>query len=311
MPYHSYFTHLMLKNPVILNLLYVLAIGLNIVFLRYFSLHIEPLNNNGVRFTVGAIVLIAFVFGRFRQEFLNVIKTPQLLGFAVLVGVMMCANMFFWLKGAAVTSSLTAAIAGVLAMPFGVLIAALFFQDEREKIRHWQFWFGCILTIVGALGFVWYGQEIAIGDGFLLGAFFLLCSILIRNVQNLVVKFVNNKLNVFVLSFYTSLTTGILSLFISQQAGKIEQLFTIPTWLLLSLMAIGIYAILAGMVLTFHVIQKQGLVTYQILELLMPVSAGGIAYLILGESLSVLQLFFAFVVICGAGIALRVFPKRK
>lgn len=299
----------MLKNPLILNLLYVLAIGLNIVLLRYFSLHIEPFNNNGVRFSVGAVALLAFILGKYRRELWNVLKTPKLLGFAILVGVMMCANMFFWLKGAAVTSSLTAAISGVLAMPFGVLIAAIFFRDEREKIRNRQFWFGCILTMVGALGFVWYGKAVAVGEGFLLGAFFLLCSIVIRNVQNLVVKFVNNKLNVFVLSFYTSLTTGVLSLFFSTQAGKIDQLFAIPTWLLWSLIAVGIYAVLAGMVLTFHVIQKQGLVTYQILELLMPVSAGLLAYVLLGESLSWLQLLFALLVMCGAAVALRLFPK--
>lgn len=65
--------------------------------LRYFSLHIEPLNNNGVRFTVGALVLV-FVGRKYHHEFVSVIKTPKLLGFAVLVGIMMCANMFFGSK---------------------------------------------------------------------------------------------------------------------------------------------------------------------------------------------------------------------
>lgn len=303
----------MWKNPLVINLFYVLAIGLNIVLLRYFSLHIDALNNNGVRFSVGGGVLLLFLLYKLRTELLALFRQPTLLLCCILVGLMMCANMYFWLKGAAVTSSVTAAIAGVLAMPFGVLVAAIFFQDERDKIKSKRFWFGCGLTICGSLGFVWYGKAVAVGEGFLLGAFFLLCSIFIRNLQNLVVKFVNNKINVFTLSCVTSLTTGFVSLTLSQQAGKIGEIVAMPSVWLWSLIAIGVYAIFVGMVLTFHVIQKQGLVTYQILELLMPVSAGVIAYFALGEQLSALQLLFALIVMGGAAVALNLIkiPSNK
>lgn len=303
----------MWKNPLVINLFYVLAIGLNIVLLRYFSLHIDALNNNGVRFSVGGGVLLLFLLYKSRAELLALFRQPKLLLCCILVGLMMCANMYFWLKGAAVTSSVTAAIAGVLAMPFGVLVAAIFFQDERDKIKSKRFWFGCGLTICGSLGFVWYGKAVAVGEGFLLGAFFLLCSIFIRNLQNLVVKFVNNKINVFTLSCVTSLTTGFVSLTLSQQAGKIGEIVAMPSVWLWSLIAIGVYAIFVGMVLTFHVIQKQGLVTYQILELLMPVSAGVIAYFALGEQLSALQLLFALIVMGGAAAALNLIkiPSNK
>lgn len=288
---------------ILTNLLYVFAIGLNIVLLRYLSQHFDPLNNNGVRFLAGGLFLLVLVCIKFRASLRQILTTPKLLGIALFVGLMMTANMYFWLKGVVITNAVTASIFGVLSMPFGVLIAALFFRDERAKIKRKAFWIGAFITIVGSLGFVWYGKSIALEEGFLLGSLFLFLSITIRNVQNLVVKF-GRELNVFTLSTFTSLTTSLSSLFFSQQAGKIGELSASPNGLLLILIAVGIYAIFAGMVLTFHIIQTQGLITYQVLELLMPVSTALIAYLLLDEQISLVQSSFALVVIFGASVAL-------
>lgn len=287
-----------------INLLYVFGIGLNIVLLRFLSLYFEPFNNNGVRFLIGGLVLLLFILWKFRSSLSLLAKSPKLIAISLFVGLMMSANMYFWLKGVKITNAVTASIFGVLAMPFGVIIAAIFFHDERERIKSKSFWFGSFLTIIGSLGFIWHGKTLSIGEGFILGSVFLFLSIIIRNIQNLVVKFAR-ELNVFTLSCITSLTTSLSSLFLSQQAGTLNEIFTTPNWLLFSLMAVGIYAILVGMVLTFHIIQTQGLITYQVLELLMPVSTAIIAYIVLGERISIVQTGFACIVIIGSSIALK------
>lgn len=295
---------------ILTNLLYVFAIGLNIVLLRFLSLHFEPLNNNGVRFLSGGLALLLLILWKFRPSLLQLVRSPKLIGIALFVGLMMSANMYFWLKGVKITNAVTASVFGVLAMPFGMIIAALFFKDERERIKSRIFWLGSCLTILGSLGFVWYGKNIGIEQGFVVGSLFLFLSITIRNIQNLVVKF-SRELNVFTLSCITSLTTSISSLMLSQQAGQIGAIFTTPTWLLLILVAVGVYAILAGMVLTFHIIRTQGLITYQILELLIPVSTAIMAYIVLGEQISLAQIGFACLVILGASIALNLVKFRK
>lgn len=292
------------RQLIFINLFYIFGIGLNIVLLRYLSHHFDPLNNNGIRFLVGGLMLLGIVLWKYRHAFQTLRERPHLMMIGIFVGLMMAANMYFWLKGVVITNAVTASIFGVLAMPFGVLIAAIFFKDERQKIKSAAFWFGSLLTILGSLGFVWYGKSVAVGEGFLLGSLFLLLSITIRNVQNLAVKFAKS-LNVFALSMLTSLTTGFISLLFSQQAGNIGELSSAPNNLLLILAAVGIYAILVGMVLTFHIIQTQGLITYQILELLMPVSTAMIAYAVLGEQISLPQIGFALLVMFGAAIAMR------
>lgn len=291
------------RHLIFINLLYVFGIGLNIVLLRFLSLHIEPLNNNGVRFLAGGIVLVAFAWWKYRSAVQSILKSPKNMLIGIAVGVMLAANMYFWLKGTKLTNAVTASLFGVLAMPFGVLVAALFYQDEREKIRNKAFWFGSALTMLGSLGFVWQGQAISIGEGFITGSIFLFLSITIRNVQHLLVK-AAKSVSMLAFSCFTSLAASISSLLVSSYNGTIAELNTLPIWLVGLLIGAGIYATFAAMVLAFQIIQDQGLVTYQVLELIIPVATAVAAYFILGEEMSLIQLGFAIVVILGSSWAL-------
>lgn len=291
------------RHLIFINLLYVFGIGLNIVLLRFLSMHIEPLNNNGVRFLAGGIVLVAFAWWKYRSAVQSILKSPKNMLIGIAVGVMLAANMYFWLKGTRLTNAVTASLFGVLAMPFGVLVAALFYQDEREKIRNKAFWFGSALTMLGSLGFVWQGQAISIGEGFITGSIFLFLSITIRNVQHLLVK-AAKSVSMVAFSCFTSLAASISSLLLSSYNGTIAELNTLPIWLVGLLIGAGIYATFAAMVLAFQIIQDQGLVTYQVLELIIPVATAVAAYFILGEEMSLIQLGFAIVVILGSSWAL-------
>lgn len=296
---------------ILINLLYVFGIGLNIVLLRFLSLYIEPLNNNGVRFLAGGIVLVVFSCWKYRLALQEMLKSPRNILISVAVGVMLAANMYFWLKGTKLTNAVTASLFGVLAMPFGVLVAALFYPDERQKIRSYAFWLGSGLTIIGSLGFVWYGNSFSVGEGFMFGSLFLFLSICIRNVQHLLVK-AAKSLNMFAFSCFTSLAASFSSLLLSTQRGSISELFNLPIWLILLLIGAGIYATFAAMVLAFQIIKDQGLVTYQVLELIIPIATAITAYLILDEAMSLVQFGFAVIVILGASWALGLvkFPRK-
>lgn len=293
-----------------LNLLYVFGIGLNIVLLRYLSLHIDPLNNNGVRFLAGSAVLLLFTALKYRIALRQLLRQPKNLLMALAVGVMLAANMYFWLKGTKLTNAVTASLFGVLAMPFGVLVAALFYRDEREQIRYPRFWLGSGLTIIGSLGFVWQGQALTLGESFAMGSLFLFLSITIRNVQHLLVKAAKSG-SMLAFSCFTSLAASLSSLGLSAQQGSLEALHHAPLWLLGLLLAAGIYAVFVAMVLAFQIIQVQGLVTYQVLELIIPITTAICAYFLLNEAMNLMQLAFALVVIFGASWALGVFSGKK
>lgn len=298
------------RHLILLNLLYVFGIGLNIVLLRFLSLYIEPLNNNGVRFLAGGIVLLLFVFWKYRSALNDILCSPKNLMIAITVGMMLAANMYFWLKGTKLTNAVTASLFGVLAMPFGVLFAALFYQDERQKIRHKAFWLGSFITILGSVGFVWQGQSLSLAESFWTGSLFLFLSIIIRNLQNLFVK-AAKSLNMLAFSAITSLSMSFASLLISHQQGQLHTLSQTEIGLLLLLFGAGIYAVFAAMALAFYIIQEQGLITYQILELIIPVSTAIIAYLVLDEQISIIQTLFAILVIFGSSLALGIIKFQK
>lgn len=298
------------RHLIFINLLYVFGIGLNIVLLRFLSLHIEPLNNNGVRFLAGGIVLVLFATWKYRSELKRLLSQPKNMLIGVVVGVMLAANMYFWLKGTKLTNAVTASLFGVLAMPFGVLVAALFYQDERQKIRNKAFWLGSALTMLGSLGFVWQGQTLDLGESFLLGSLFLFLSITIRNVQLLLVKLAKS-VSMVAFSCFTSLAASLSSLLLSSHNGTLTELSHLPIWLVVLLACAGIYAVFFAMVLAFQIIQDQGLVTYQVLELIIPIATAVAAYFILGEAMSFIQLGFAVVVIFGASWALGVVRFKR
>lgn len=301
----------MANSPLLLlNLGYIFGIGLNIVLLRFLSLHFAPLNNNGIRFLAGGIILLFFISLKYRSALYQIFTNLKYLITAIVVGMMLAANMYFWLKGTALTNAVTASLFGVLAMPVGVLVAALFFQDERQKIQSRAFWLGSLLTILGSLGFVWQGESQSLSEGAMLGSLFLFFSITIRNIQNLMVKFAKSA-NVFAFSCFTSFSSSITSLLISQQNSTLSELNHSSSGLLFLLIGAGIYAVFAAMVLAFHIIQTQGLVTYQILELLIPIATALVAYFILGEQITLMQIGFATIVIFGASLALGVIKVQN
>lgn len=293
------------NNPLLFNLTYIIGVGLNIVILRYFSLHIEALNNNGIRFTVGGILLLGWSWLSYQHFLRKLTRTPKLMLYVLSLGMMMATNMYFYLKGVALTSAVTASIFGILAMPFAVIIAAFFFLDERRRIQNAHFWVGSLLAIVGSLVFVSYGKTFGTGENLWLGGVFLFLSIVIQGTQSLIIKAINHQLNAITISAFTSFSAGIFSLFLSHQTGTLAEISSLSAFFLTSLVLMGIFAIVAGMVLGFHIIQTQGIITYQILQLLLPLSTAIIGYFALNETLSSVQLGAGIIVIVGASLALK------
>ena len=299
----------MFNNPLIINLIYVFGVGTNIVLYRYFSLHVHPLNNNGVRFVAGGILLLLWVWWKYRCHLRTLLKTPKFQLYIGLLGIMMTINMFLFLKGVALTSAVTASIFGILSMPFSILIAALFFMDERQRVKNKAFWIGSFLAIAGSLCFVGYGKVINAGDNFVIGGLFLFTAIIIQSTQSLIIKAINNKLNAFTISAFTSFSAGVLSLLFSQQSGNIAELSDLSAFFVISLILFGVFSIMTGMVVSFQIVQSQGITTYQILQLLLPISTAIIGYFTLGEQLSSVQFISGIVVILGAAIALQLFRR--
>lgn len=294
-----------MNNDYFIRIFYIILMGFGFPIMRFMSIHFEIINNNAVRFLAGGFLFILICIFKFRDEFKKIKEEPILILKLLLLGCFMTGNMYFFMNGLKNTSALAGSIFGILAMPLAIIMAAIFFKDERDRVKEKNFYIGSILAVVGSLLFVIYGNKAGGSSDFLKGALFLGTAIFIQSVQNLVVKNIAKKLHAIVISASTATLSGIIYLTIAIQSGKIVQLSEVSQGLLIGLALAGVYGMLTGMLMAFYIVQKQGVVIFNILQLVIPLSTAIVGYFTLGEKINFIQGIGAIVVVLGCIFALK------
>lgn len=294
-----------MNNDYFIRFFYIILMGFGFPIMRFMSIHFETINNNAVRFLAGGFLFILICIFKFRDEFKKIKEEPVLFLKLLLLGCFMTGNMYFFMNGLKNTSALAGSIFGILAMPLATVMAAIFFKDERDRVKEKNFYIGSILAVVGSLLFVIYGNKTGGSSDFLKGALFLGTAIFIQSIQNLLVKNVAKKLHAIVISAFTATLSGIIYLTIAIHSGKIVQLSEVSQGLLIGLALAGIYGMLTGMLMAFYIVQKQGVVVFNILQLIIPLSTAIVGYFTLGEKINSIQGVGAIIVILGCIFALK------
>ena len=294
-----------MNNKNAMRVLYIILMGFSLPIMRFMSIRFDTINNNSIRFLSGGLVFILISVFKFSGEFKKIKEEPILILKLLLLGLLMTGNMYFYMNGLKYTSALTGSIFGILAMPLAVIMAAFFYRDERGRVKQVSFYAGSILAVIGSLIFVLSGNSSGESSDFIRGALLLGIAILIQSIQNLMVKNVGKKLRSIVISASTATLSGIMYLSIAVQSGKIAQLSEVSGGLLAGLALAGVYGMLTGMLMAFYIVQKQGVVVFNVLQLIVPLSTAVVGYFTLGETINLIQGAGAVIVILGSIFALR------
>ncbi|URL06017.1 DMT family transporter [Avibacterium sp. 21-595] len=295
----------MLNNRYFIAFIYVLAIGLAFPIIRYVSLSFHILNNNAVRLLSAGVIFVAIVLWKYRQQLVLIAQQPKLVGYLILIAVIMVLNIYLSTEGIKYTTALTGSIFGIIMMPVATIMAAIFYQDERNHLASRTFYIGSIIALIGSFAFVLLGQHQGESSNLTTGIILLTGWIIVQPLQNLVVKKAALVLHPIVISASTAILSGIIYLCLAIDDGVIIQLAETSATMLIILILAGIYCLMAGMFLAFYIVQQQGLVFFNILQLLVPISTAIISFILLGETVNMTQVIAMLLVMSGCFIALR------
>lgn len=288
------------------GLIYILFMGFGYPLIRYISTIFATINTNALMFLSGGTLFLLVSFFKFRDEFTKLKNNPRLFPKLLLVAILTSGNMYCFVAGLSKTSALAGSIFGILSMPFSIIMAAIFYLDEREKVKELHFILGGIIALIGSFIFVLNGaNKSSSGSDFLFGILLLAGTVIIQALQGLVVKGTAKQIHSMVISSCSSLLTSLIFFTISILTGNIGELLSASSNKIGIILLSGMYSIFVGMVMTFFIIQKQGVVVLNVLKLTIPPTTAIIGYFFLKEGIGLVQGLGAAFVLCGCIIALR------
>ncbi|WP_337237664.1 DMT family transporter [Proteus faecis] len=291
------------QNYFLVRCMYVILMGLGFPIMRYMSLNFDTLNNNAVRFISGGVLFCIFCLLKYKNHLKKInIKTALLL---FVLSIFMTCNMFFFINGIKNTSALSGSVFSILAMPLGILVASLFFIDERERAFNYKFITGALIAILGSFLFIFNDHSLSSSSFNYIGFIFLTIAICIQSIQNVIVKIVAQYLPAIVISASTATISGLMFLLFAIKTGVISELSVTSKDLLILLVLAGIYGMFTGMLMAFYIVKTQGVTIFNVTQLLIPVSTGIFGYFTLGEKVDVIQAIGAVIIIAGCVFATK------
>ncbi|WP_337241944.1 DMT family transporter [Proteus faecis] len=291
------------QNYFLVRCMYVILMGLGFPIMRYMSLNFDTLNNNAVRFISGGVLFCIFCLLKYKNHLKKInIKTALLL---FVLSIFMTCNMFFFINGIKNTSALSGSVFSILAMPLGILVASLFFIDERERAFNYKFITGALIAILGSFLFIFNDHSLSSSSFNYIGFIFLTIAICIQSIQNVIVKIVAQYLPAIVISASTATISGLMFLLLAIKTGVISELSVTSKDLLILLVLAGIYGMFTGMLMAFYIVKTQGVTIFNVTQLLIPVSTGIFGYFTLGEKVDVIQEIGAVIIIAGCVFATK------
>ena len=291
------------------------AVGASLVTpaIRYLSFHFDQFTQNAYRFFTGAACLLLLSALLWPGELLRLLRSPRGLAGVVSLATGGAVAQSLFVAGVGRTSAVLGGLIPILMVPLTAVLGAALFPDERAVVRGRGFLVGAPLALLGAAGLAVTRrspEEVSYAQGvyLLLGSTLLGCGLALLSK-----RMVQSYHPVCVTTLNTTLMCPMffLGAHLWGDLGKIAQ---VPTLTVVILYVSGAYGLLIGGGLFYFCLKKYGVVRTTFTNLAAPVFTGVLGYLLFRESMGVVEMAAAVLLLCGSYLVIagkRAVPQPR
>jgi len=148
-------------------------------------------------------------------------------------------------------------------------------------------------------------------DGFNVGTVFIMAGTLFWSIYAVYIKKLVKFIDPLAIIAFVSLFSIILFFPIVLIFGDIGRITEVSTNTIILLFGSGILGVGVGNVFYYHAVNHVGTSISAVFFLLLPLSVGLVAFLVLGETLTAIQIISGIILIFGCWVVIRLDKKRR
>ncbi len=219
-------------------------------------------------------------------------------------------NQIFFTAGIFMTSAVVSSLMGRMNAILIPAISCIFYADERRVVGNKHFLMGAFLALIGVMGVI-LGRESAAVDGFNLGTVFIVMGALSWSIYVVYIKKMVRYVDPLAIIAFVSLLSTIFFLPIVLIFGDIHKIVEVSVGTTVLLFVSGILGVGIGNIFYYHAIRHIELSIAAIFLLLLPLSVGAVAFVVLGETLTRMQIISGGVLVFGCWSVTRLARKTR
>lgn len=240
----------------------------------------------------------------------KIIDAASNLKMLLIPAMILAANQIFFTAGVCMTSAVISSLMGRLNVIFTLALSCIFYADERRVVGNKNFLLGAFLAIAGVMGVI-LGRETTAADGFNLGVVFVVMAALSWSIYAIYIKKLVRSIDPLAITAFVSLLSTFFFLPVVLIFGDIHRIFDVSLGTNILLFGSGILGVGIGNVFYYHAIKHVGTSIAAIFLLLLPLSVGVIAFVVLRETLTRTQIISGAVLVFGCWSVTRLAKKTR
>ncbi|MFC1718751.1 DMT family transporter [Candidatus Poribacteria bacterium] len=224
--------------------------------------------------------------------------------------VIMTINQVFFTAGVVMTSAVISTLMGRMNAILIPAISCIFYADERRVVGNRHFLLGALLALIGVMGVI-LGREAIAVDGFNLGTIFIAMGALSWSIYAVYIKRMVHSVDPVALVAFVSLLSTLFFLPVVLIFGDLHKIVDVSVGTTVLLCVSGILGVGVGNIFYYYAIRHVEISIAAIFFLLMPLSVGVIAFVVLGETLTRIQVISGAVLVIGCWSVTRLAKKTR